>query len=377
MSDERLLLRPALRAAPARPEPRLCRHGHPHAGAGRRREQRHLRGGPRRSSFGRRSTPHPDRVVAVTRSTPQSQADNHAAADYLDIRRESRSFSALSAYRQDVLDMSGANGDPERVPGAQVSVSYFDVFEVPALAGRTFSERRDDPRGERLVVLGHALWQRRFGSDRAVVGKTVRINREPFTVVGVMPPGVPAARGRGSLGHGVGGRPDAAAQCRRRPAGQPQRALLRRGGTAPPRRDAWSRRGPTWPRSRATWRRATPSTNSGQGFGAVPLRELTTRDARAGLFILARGGRFRAADRVRQHREPDARPGDGPQAGAGDARGAGGRPHAPRAAVAHREPRHRPRRRGAGAPARLVGPGPPAGPRAARASRVSGRWGWT
>jgi len=229
--------------------------------------------------------PEPGRVVAVTRTTPQSQTGNHSAADYLDIRRESRSFAALSAYRQDVLDFSGGNGDPERVMGGQVTVSFFDVFQATALVGRTFTEKRDDPRGERLIVLGHGIWQRRFAGDRAMVGRTIRVNREPVTVVGVMPPSFHL-------------RGDAEAWILA-PGPVPTPPLSVEGDLLANRQvhyfEAVGRLRPDVSLDQARTDLATvatglsqryPQTNGGQGLNALPYRELTTRDARDGLFIL-------------------------------------------------------------------------------------------
>jgi len=136
-----------------------------------------------------RDLPYPDpgSLVAIHRTTPQGEAESHAAADYLDVERETHRFAALAPYRMDVVDLSARGGDPERVSGAQVGVAFFDVLGRSASAGRVFSAKRDDPRGARLVVLGDAIWQRRFGGDSRVVGSTIRVNREPCTVVGVMP----------------------------------------------------------------------------------------------------------------------------------------------------------------------------------------------
>src|SRR5512146_405392 len=72
----------------------------------------------------------PDRIVAVLRPMGQSTDDSHAAADFLDLERESRSFEALAAYRMDVLDLSGTSAEPERVSAAQVTAPFFDVFGV-------------------------------------------------------------------------------------------------------------------------------------------------------------------------------------------------------------------------------------------------------
>lgn len=227
----------------------------------------------------------PDRLVAVTRTTAQGEVDSHCAADYLDIGRESRSFAALAAYRMDVFELADGAGDPERVSGAQVSAPFFDLFGVAPLAGRTFSARKDDPRGERLVVLAHDLWQRRFGGDRSLVGKTIRINRAPATVLGVMPPSfefpgdavawlmaaepvpTPPLEVEGDLladrevhfFNAVGRLKDD------RSLAQARSDLSAIG----------ARLGERYPR-----------TNRGESFGAIPLREVITGDTRAGLFVL-------------------------------------------------------------------------------------------
>ena len=225
------------------------------------------------------------RVVAVTRTTPQSRNDSHAAADFLDIKRESRSFASLAAYRMDVFELADGNGDPERVPGGLVTAPFFDVFGVPPLAGRTFSERFDNPRGERLVVLGHDLWQRRFGGDPGLVGRTIRVNREPCTVLGVMPasfqfPGDAAIWLMSSMpvppapldveGDLLADRQvhyfEAVARLKDATTVEQARADLGTIATGLGKR--------------------FPQTNRGQGFNAVPLRELIAGDTRAGLFVL-------------------------------------------------------------------------------------------
>ncbi len=77
---------------------------------------------------------------------------------------------------------------PERGPGAVVSGNYFDVLGVKALIGRTFLPEEDrTPNAHPVVVLGHGLWQRRFGADRAVIGQSITLNERAFTVIGVTP----------------------------------------------------------------------------------------------------------------------------------------------------------------------------------------------
>ena len=75
----------------------------------------------------------------------------------------------------------------EALHSAAVTANYFGVFGVAAELGRTFHAGEDQAGQDRVVVLGHELWETHFGSDRSLIGRTVRLNREPYTVIGVMP----------------------------------------------------------------------------------------------------------------------------------------------------------------------------------------------
>jgi len=76
-------------------------------------------------------------------------------------------------------------GEPERLDGRRVSANLFDLLGVPALLGRTFVPDDDRP-GTHVVLLSYSLWQRRFGSDPAVIGRALSLNGESYTVIGVM-----------------------------------------------------------------------------------------------------------------------------------------------------------------------------------------------
>jgi putative ABC transport system permease protein len=131
---------------------------------------------------------HPERIAVVWRTTPESREQPHAAGDYVDVARDSRSFESLAAVRGSHLDLVTQGGDPQRVLGAEVTSAFFDVFGMPAALGRPLRADLDRP-GDRRVVLSHGLWQRVFGSDPSVVGQSLRMGSQPLTVVGVMPPG--------------------------------------------------------------------------------------------------------------------------------------------------------------------------------------------
>ena len=80
-------------------------------------------------------------------------------------------------------------GEPERLQGAAVMVSYLDTVGVQPLLGRRFAPGEDRPGGPAVALLGHGLWQRRFGADQGVVGKSIQLDGRAFAVVGVLPRG--------------------------------------------------------------------------------------------------------------------------------------------------------------------------------------------
>ena len=111
-----------------------------------------------------------------------------APADFLDWRRENRTFSGLAAYQGWAPDLTG-DGDPETLTGLVVSGNFFDVLGARAALGRTLTMQDDDPGVETVVVLSDGLWRRRFGADSGTVGKRIMLNGLPVTVVGVLAPG--------------------------------------------------------------------------------------------------------------------------------------------------------------------------------------------
>jgi putative ABC transport system permease protein len=109
-------------------------------------------------------------------------------SDYTDVAQNQQSFQAIAIFENQKFDLTG-EGQPEQITGARVSASLFSVLGTQPILGRTFLPEEDQPGREMEVVLGYALWQQRYGSDRSIIGKTVSLNRQPYTVVGVMPRG--------------------------------------------------------------------------------------------------------------------------------------------------------------------------------------------
>src|SRR5262245_61741872 len=110
-------------------------------------------------------------------------------ADFLDYREQSRSFAQLAASISDSIPMNlSGGGEPERLKGGAVTVNYLDVFGVKPALGRTFAADEDQPGRDRVVVLSHALWARRFGADPGILNRTIMLDGLQVTVIGVMPP---------------------------------------------------------------------------------------------------------------------------------------------------------------------------------------------
>ena len=110
-----------------------------------------------------------------------------AAANYVDWRDQNQVFEGMAAIADQTFNLTGT-GEPERISGKRVSANLFPLLGVEPQLGRAFLPEEDQPGGNRVAVLSHGLWQRRFGSDASITGKPLTLNGESFTVVGVMPP---------------------------------------------------------------------------------------------------------------------------------------------------------------------------------------------
>ena len=113
--------------------------------------------------------------------------------DYLDFRDKTDVFSGVAAYSLQMMSMNTGGGETSRrVFGEIVTGNYFDVLGVPAARGRGFLPEEDRTPGTHpVVVLSHALWQRQFGGDEGIVGRTLRLNGTLFTVIGIAPQSFP------------------------------------------------------------------------------------------------------------------------------------------------------------------------------------------
>ena len=129
----------------------------------------------------------PERLVEVWGATRNNSALSLSYLDYLDYRDRTVVFSGLAAHQVQPLNL-GRGGKPERVWGAVVSGNYFNVLGVKALIGRTFLPEEDrTPNSHPVAVIGYGLWQRDFGADPKVIGRTITLNEHDFTIIGVTP----------------------------------------------------------------------------------------------------------------------------------------------------------------------------------------------
>ncbi|MFQ5742333.1 MAG: ABC transporter permease [Acidobacteriota bacterium] len=134
--------------------------------------------------------PDPDRLMVLWENNARQGLDQEqvSAATYLDWRERSDFFEGMAAYRYWGYTLTGGE-EPERITSLRVSPALFPVLGSRAELGRLFSPEEESPGNEHVVVLSHGFWARRFGSDPAIVDRTIQLDGEPHTVVGVMPAG--------------------------------------------------------------------------------------------------------------------------------------------------------------------------------------------
>jgi putative ABC transport system permease protein len=141
-----------------------------------------------------RPLPYPkaDELVAVyariTRGTEREGGINISYEDYVSWRDGNRTFARLGMYTWNALAFSG-EGEPERVDGATVTASLFPLLGIAPILGRGFLPEEEHTGRDRVVLLGYGLWQRRFGGDRGIVGRSIQVGGAPTQVIGVMPSG--------------------------------------------------------------------------------------------------------------------------------------------------------------------------------------------
>lgn len=134
--------------------------------------------------------PHLERLVMVMQAVPGDPSDSTEATpgDVEAIRRENRTLASLASWEEGLANLAG-EGEPDRVIEALVTANFFQVAGVQPARGRAFLAGEDEPGREREAILSDGLWRRRFGGDPQIIGKAVRVDDQPYTVIGVMPAG--------------------------------------------------------------------------------------------------------------------------------------------------------------------------------------------
>jgi predicted permease len=129
----------------------------------------------------------PGQLVNLWEAAPWGQSTVSPGA-FTDWRDGSTSLEALSVVRGASMNLVG-EGEPESLIGLEVCASYLRILRLQPMLGRGFLPGEDKPGGDnRVVVIAHGLWQRRFGADPGIIGRNIRLNSDPHTVIGVLPP---------------------------------------------------------------------------------------------------------------------------------------------------------------------------------------------
>src|SRR5262245_15527625 len=130
----------------------------------------------------------PARLMLLVERTAQFPTQTTSWQNYQDWRDQSRSFEAVAAVRSLTVTMTG-DAEPERVQAKMATASLLPTLGVAPAIGRGFVPEDDRAGAAGVAVLSDALWHRRFGGARDVVGRAVTLDNQPYTIVGVLPPG--------------------------------------------------------------------------------------------------------------------------------------------------------------------------------------------
>ncbi|MCA1628452.1 MAG: ADOP family duplicated permease, partial [Acidobacteria bacterium] len=135
--------------------------------------------------------PEAERIVTLASTDTRRGVERSsvAAPEFAEWQKQNRVFDRIAAYHYASLTMTGA-GEPERVVGNRVTADFMKVLGVAPVIGRDLLPEEDQPNGNnRVALISHGLWQRRFAADPQLLDQTITLNGETFTIVGIMPPG--------------------------------------------------------------------------------------------------------------------------------------------------------------------------------------------
>jgi putative ABC transport system permease protein len=130
----------------------------------------------------------PDRLVVVRENMPRMKffAGTITAGQFVDYKAGNEVFSDIAAFNSFGVNLTGV-GEPQHIQAARVSANLFQLLGLVPVRGRSFLPEEDRTGSDQVVVLSYGLWQRQFGGDANVIGKTLQLDDKPFTIVGIMP----------------------------------------------------------------------------------------------------------------------------------------------------------------------------------------------
>src|SRR5262245_5185215 len=229
-----------------------------------------------------RPLPYPDQEALVELRQQNiarpAERDDVAPANFLDWRERASDALTIAAAEPWSRTYSTPEG-PERVPTWLVTDGFFDILGTPPLLGRTLTREEFTTGRDHVLVLGHGIWTREFGGDPGVIGRSIVMDKEPYTIVGVMPPAFEFPRGRDVWGPKVFSADELA---RRSSSYYRVVARVKRGVAVPAaqaRLDAVAQQ----------LRQEYPRENASMAIGAVPLKESIVGNARPILVVFLVG----------------------------------------------------------------------------------------
>ncbi|MGC2333112.1 MAG: ABC transporter permease [Candidatus Acidiferrales bacterium] len=226
--------------------------------------------------------PQPDRIVSLFTTWPSYAHAGFSYPNFLDIQRENRSMSGVTAWRFDSFSLTGS-GESEQLRGKMVTANFFSLLGIRPILGRTFRADEDRLGAAPVAILSEGLWKRHFGAARDIVGRSVELDDKAYTVVGVVPASFHLVRFQDSLFDDVFV-----------PVGQWDNPLLRdRRFSLGLRAIGRLGEGVTLGQARAELSQiahqldaAYPGQDSAMGLGAVPLKEDLVGGIRPALLLL-------------------------------------------------------------------------------------------
>src|SRR6266498_28050 len=135
-----------------------------------------------------RPLPYPEsgQLVQLRADRPGSPSTFIGSATFVEVKGQSQSLARIAAYSGGDMTLTGA-GPAERVVSGAVTADFFPLLGVQPAVGRNFTREEDTPNGPKAAILGYGLWQSRFGGDPDVLGRTITLNQQSYTVVGILP----------------------------------------------------------------------------------------------------------------------------------------------------------------------------------------------